>query len=286
MDLYLHVGLHKTGTTTFQKEIFPYGSGYTYLGREYSPNLIKKIPFSSRLVISDETLIGRLYKSYENKNNLSWLNDNLNNLDRISALYPNAHIILGVRKHASWILSIYKHYIKYGGTKSKKEFIKSLENKNQRISYSDLMFMDRIKHIIDKFNNRPFVYRTDDIYKNKNILLKNLSFYITGVTDSFDSLEDKQFDKLNKGVDSRQARLIRYLNSTKLYKFSDDLNNKDKRNVLCRKFNLSSFKTVNLLINSSNKYKLSLEEKELSKIEEIFKKDWDLVTDYINNYYI
>ena len=40
--LYLHIGIHKTGTTLLQKHIFPKSNKILYLGRYYDENKLNK----------------------------------------------------------------------------------------------------------------------------------------------------------------------------------------------------------------------------------------------------
>src|SRR5690625_2647126 len=114
-----HVGLHKTGTTTLQKGFFPLLNDLVYLGRFQSQPVWKAFIATSKshILVSDEIILGKLVDLLIQKRSEreSWVNIQIKSLEMIRNTFPDSRIIIGLRKYDKWLLSIFKHYLKYGG---------------------------------------------------------------------------------------------------------------------------------------------------------------------------
>jgi len=160
--VFIHIGLHKTGTTYLQNEIWTQASSYTFISRPYTQhnhafnqlqyaddtmfnedlikNEISKFDVSP-LLISDESFSGKpIYFSYINRSLIA---------KRINKLFPTAEIILFIRDQLDIMKSHYSSYIKmpYG--------IKKIEN---------LFYKPNID------------YNFEEIYKKKNPSIDTLYF--------------------------------------------------------------------------------------------------------------
>lgn len=106
-QVILHIGLHKTGTTFLQQEIFPKLKGVNY--KIYYEMQDYKIKDGAVNLISCENLSGSLLASIKfgafERNAL---------LYGMKALYPNARIIVGFRDKKAWLYSVYCQHIKQG----------------------------------------------------------------------------------------------------------------------------------------------------------------------------
>lgn len=115
-EIYLHIGLHKTGTSFLQKMIFPKIKDISF----YYPkiNEIKDIKPKNKTLISNESIAGQPYLL--NKTNRYEM------LNYIKKIFPNANIIFVKRNHKDWINSLYKQYIRSGGVYSFQRWFNSI----------------------------------------------------------------------------------------------------------------------------------------------------------------
>lgn len=105
MKIYLHIGLHKTGTSFLQKLIFPKLKDIDYYNPKFDD--VFKIKPKNITLISNEAVAGNPYSL--NKK------DRYETLNFIKKLFPKANIIFVKRKPKYWINSLYKQYIRSGG---------------------------------------------------------------------------------------------------------------------------------------------------------------------------
>lgn len=211
-QLYLHLGLHKTGTTVLQQAVFPLLLGERYLGKPSNRPFLFQLARanSSCLMISCESTIGMLLEAYKGQiGKPNYLDLQLNGISRLGALLPHSKIILGVRRHPAWILSVYKHYLKYGGTRKFDQFFSpSSKDACSVMHWRDFLLVPRLEKIIDAFDSEPFVFDHDDLRSQPENLLRGIAGFL-GVSWNEDL---PQLPSLNEGVNDRQALLLRKLN--------------------------------------------------------------------------
>lgn len=101
--LFIHPGLHKTGTTFLQQCVFQNIEGIRYYLKSVDPLSIKPDGIT---LISDE----ELSRSMPHKQN------RMEMMGKLHQSFPDAHIILGIREEKSWLKSCYAQYVKTGGS--------------------------------------------------------------------------------------------------------------------------------------------------------------------------
>lgn len=208
MNLFIHVGLHKTGTTLLQQNVFPYfdPKAIQYIGRPCgSRHFIEEICWSSspKVLVSSETFIGRLIDVYDP--NEDYLLRQLSGIERLASAFPAANILIGVRSHASWILSCYKHYLKYGGSRALHEFFRldatGLMKPNEFLIYPKLQALDA------GFKGRVWAYDLQTLVTNPVRVIRGLEHYLGArYKGSYDLVV------VNEGVSNRQAEILRRTN--------------------------------------------------------------------------
>jgi|GEM_PF-6786773 len=146
--VYIHVGLHKTGTTFLQQSFLPNfakTTGYVplrgknslhafkeYVLREhdftYDPSVAKKLFLEAHSSIGSNS--EKITLSEEQFSGSPWNNakDRKRNIDRLLELFPNASIILVLRKQETMTQSLYHEYIKKGGTVHWEQFLRIKRN--------------------------------------------------------------------------------------------------------------------------------------------------------------
>lgn len=140
--MILHIGLHKTATTSLQVDTFPKLRGVCYLGpgepevkryvnevisvepmyRDHTDaaaaNLRQRLSLSEVNLISSEALSGPAWVGVSQRG-IDHRQSVITNLQRD---FPNAYILLILRRQDQYARSIYRQYVKTGGTASMRKF--------------------------------------------------------------------------------------------------------------------------------------------------------------------
>lgn len=237
--LIFHVGLHKTGTTTLQQSVFPMLGGMVYLGRGAQHPLLSAFLAADHPVLfySDETILGRLVDVYRvpRKARLSWTETQVNALHRLNATFPQAEVIIGLRRQESLLLSLYKHYLRYGGNLEFHEFF--TRDESGLIAPDDLLFLPRVHAALSAFSGRTFIYFLEDLVATPHTVIARIADFLGSSCP--DSLPLK---KLNEGLSDFEARLTRRLNSIPLYAGTDHPDRCGMGSKLLRRWRLSPYK--------------------------------------------
>ena len=261
MKLFLHIGLHKTGTTFTQREIFQkivsknidyYGPDHgihnTKLFNKYILDVLKKNKSkkNKKIIVSHEGLLQKRKNDFEFEKNIKQIKKNYKKFNPI--------VILSLRYQPEWIVSIYKDCLRHGYfIMNFEKFIKSKKNFNlKKIDYVKLIkllrksFCKNNIHLIFyedlKENKKSLINKYSKILKKK-INYKNINFQNKHTVNisNFGArtiLTYYKFFKYNKKI---------YLKKNKLYKLSLSQVNLLKSPLLCIKVFI--FKLIYRLIN-------------------------------------
>lgn len=163
----LHIGLHKTGTTWFQKRFYPFVKNAKYIEREIVKEKILlpgMVDFSAdntidffarieeRIIICEENLTTGIRGNY-------FIQEGLFN--RMKMIFPDAKIVLFLRNQVEKIASTYCYYLKNnGGTFGFQKFIKYRHNNpyNNFNFKPENLFYDRLLEILFRYFSRDNVH--------------------------------------------------------------------------------------------------------------------------------
>lgn len=132
--VYVHVGLHRTGTTFLQRVLFPKLRSVNYLNDESSNYWLRRLvseedadfakgryeDYFHQITQGQPSLIS--YEGLSGEPFLLYVNQ-IRNADRMAQLFPDATIILGIRRQDSLLLSLYLLFIMQGGSMSLHQFL-------------------------------------------------------------------------------------------------------------------------------------------------------------------
>ena len=207
--LTFHVGLHKTGSTYFQQAVFPHWPELGYVGRPLRRDTIRAMVESgaSSVLFSSESLAGSLIDAYRDPHR-DWLARQCRQIRRLGALFSGAGVMIGFRGHADWLLSIYKHYLKYGGTRGLEAFIDPERDKGL-LRCRDLHLEPRLASCREAFGERVFPFLWEELRDDPARLFGDMARFL-GVAQTHWQRTTGQ--RLNEGVDRRQAAILQRLN--------------------------------------------------------------------------
>jgi len=109
-QVYIHIGIHKTGTTFLQECFFPQIKDIMYYYKTHNYDRIPDLGLP--ILISDEEI----------SRSMPHTDGGFKNLTDLKVLYPDAKVIIGVRGYKSWFKSCYAQYIKSGGYMTFKQY--------------------------------------------------------------------------------------------------------------------------------------------------------------------
>lgn len=264
-EVFFHVGLAKTGTTYLQHKFFPKLRGIKYIRRTKYRNfkyvqIIKRTDYEKYLVSNE--FDRQLEKETKN----------------IASVFPDAKIIIVLRRHDSWIASQYKRRIKNGYSLTFKEFI-DLEKDQGYWKQKDLYFYPMLKMIERRFKTRPLVLFYRELRKNPYLFLERISQFL-GV--SFDK-ESIDLSPKHRAFNEKQLKIIRKFSR---FLFSQDFEYSEKYwlskiqrlfRMIPRYFILfTSLLVPDFLVEESP----LIPEKELEKVRKHYEDDWNRCLEY------
>ena len=181
--IVLHVGMHKTGTTFLQWNVFP------FLNAKFHWHIFYKSWLKDVLNLSKEIDISKINKklkktlSKEKINIISEENiytyqftkedDRFERLERIKKIFPNAKIIFGSRRREENLVSWYVEYVSVGGTLDFKGFLKNYMNL-KKLDYQP--YIKKLEELYGKEN--VFDYSIDELRKDQDEFIKKLCDFI------------------------------------------------------------------------------------------------------------
>lgn len=164
-DVFIHVGLQKTGTTFLQEKVFKkLDVNYIrYLDEKiYNGSLDENKP----LLLSNEDLSGYPHCVYRKDADVSRWRIARN----LSVLFPNAKIILGLREESSWLRSLYREAVRQGLVLGFQDF-KNMFNM-EMLDFQK--YVDFLKNLFDDV----YVYYFEDLKKDYMSVVEGICGFI------------------------------------------------------------------------------------------------------------
>tara|TARA_B110000285_G_C15142469_1_gene631908 strand:- start:7235 stop:8233 length:999 start_codon:yes stop_codon:yes gene_type:complete len=141
-EVYLHIGFQKTASTYLQDNVFPHFEGVKFVNKNKyvnkwlgclrsfdtsyfhnKNNIYKKLESeyseSQKFLISKEVLVGNPFANFS---------DNTSIAHTLKKSFPDAKILLIIRKQDDLLNYLYSLYLKFGGRKKIKDFLYYGEN--------------------------------------------------------------------------------------------------------------------------------------------------------------
>lgn len=295
MEVYIHLGIHKTGSSFLQKIFFPnYTGKVCYLSRpdlkNFKDYILNEDDFKfnnstalnlfnnalgtkgkfEKIIISDEEFYGNPYLA---------VIDRKRNFDRLFKTFGNSlKVIIFLRNQQNLLNSLYNQYVKTGGTANFKSFLNYKKYPlNFRLSY---LFYDRyvdyVKKSLGNKNVRIFLY--EEFLESKTKILNEMNKFV--MEDNYDLENFNSYDKrVNLSLSNGNVPLLRFINKfTKSLKspflFFPNSLHKLFRIILLKisfgfvskkKFNLTDFKSIDSIKASNTRLKNCCKELQLKK---------------------
>jgi hypothetical protein len=196
---FIHVGMHKTGTTFMQKAVFPKFKNITYVKPNTLLDGYLRLELNGPCLISNERLAGRLWATLEQVDA---------SLKRLSEIFPGAVILMSFRPHESFIVSSYKQYLHQGGILRFKDYFDFTDDSGL-MKREQFLFAPRVEMVRKHFGRPPFVFLQQEIRNGLPLLLSDMG-RLMGITPPDPS--EIISSNVNQGVTYQQARVLRWVN--------------------------------------------------------------------------
>ncbi len=265
LEIYFHLGLTKVASTYYQSVIFPNLSGISF----YPKHQFKKY---KEIVVNGEG--GKHLFSIEKDKRL------VQTLEEIISFFPDAKIILFIRRHDDWIISRYKYHIKKHGGLSFNEFF-DIESDQGLWSRESLFLQKKIEDIERLCKKPPLILTYDDIKKKPDMINNRLTQFMGVSLD----LPIRRNRKVNKAFNEKQLILLRKFNRIFPYRQAKTANrtlNKTHRKY--REFVLHILAFIVRIIPrfffAGRSLFTSENRKDFERIRSYYKRDWDFCKQY------
>jgi hypothetical protein len=188
--------------------------------------------FHDKVLISEENMSACPYAGRPPRAlDMPWMKRYQNAMGNLAVLFPGAHVIMGVRKHEGWLLSLYKQYLHQGGMKTFDKFFDIRNPDSGVIRPSDLYLKPRIDLLHELFPGCVFVYDSSDLSRNRPEVVGELCRFMGENVPEEDKASARR--RANKGVNHYQAELLRVLNHIDRMRY---IRTWTVSRVLCQKF--------------------------------------------------
>jgi len=196
-ELFIHLGLHKTATSTLQDQLYPATQQLNYFStlqdetRRFVHMATRQDPMHFDAAIASQLLKSRFSESRVNllsNESLSGppfagvieggLDHRTPVIQNLSACFPDADLILVIRRQDKLAQSFYRQYIKSGGTRSIERFYGFQENRPPLMTTDRFLFSPYIKLLKRSFGGRLLVLPFERFVEDSASFLQELGGFL------------------------------------------------------------------------------------------------------------
>ncbi len=187
-EIYFHVGLSKTASTYLQNKFFNKLEGINYIGNHNYKNYREIIENSN----DKKILVSREFDQQF-----------YDEVSKFVKYYPQAKIIIVLRRQDSWMASQYRRYVKNGGTKEFEQFY-DIKNDKGLWKIADADFLKMLQTIDELYDAAPLVLLHED--------LKNSPYkFLDAIADFTETSYNKDVVSLSAKHKSYSEKQLKFL---------------------------------------------------------------------------
>ena len=259
-DIYFHVGLPRTASTFLQRKVFPQFGGIRYVKKhDFKKHHQIIADATQHVLLSSEIDIG---KGRPNANKLFDFAEN----------YPEAKIILVLRRHDKWIASKYKYHIRKNGRLTFSEFF-NLEKNNGFFRKEHLEYRKIIDLLESLFQHKPLVMFQEEF---KSAPAKSLQYLATYCNADFDYAQVKA-SGVNAAFTVKQLQFL--LKFNRRFAFDESQHGKIRKKIRAGIIHTLAFVSGAFVRNENMKEPL-ISKEELKSIRQAYEQDWQACLNY------
>jgi len=246
LDVVLHIGYHKTGTTFFQKKVFNSFDNVLYLGRSWVhkdlSSFFYDFSFTNTLMFDEEKMRKRFYKivadiverdeiDISSKKMILISHESLHSGSdyfgfkikdqaiRISQVFPNAKIIFSIRNQVKMIESHYTNYVHHGGKQKFSYFFNNSYAYNSGLKVK-LKYNEVVNYYVELFGKQAMhVLVFEQIFLNNTYNLNKLTDFL-----KLNSVDIPKQKAVNNRMSKFSISIMRLINSLLAKDFNEQYN--------------------------------------------------------------
>jgi len=199
-EIFIHIGLHRTGSTFLQEKIFPHIPLVTFVrGHNYICSFMinAEVPTDGKIVISYEGLSGHNYLDNGEASPFEMA-------ERIKKLWPNAKIILVLREKGDWRRSLYRQYVNRLSKFMTEPILSEQEWIEKVFRKRDFSFDDFVAYLNGLFEE-VLVLHYENLRDHPYDFVREICDFIGVPSPTFTT------GRINVGLSMRKIRAIRWL---------------------------------------------------------------------------
>lgn len=273
--VYLHIGMQKTGSTWLQNHYFPKIETHDVVYKESFRHMFYNLNPDKDLIITYENYVGYPHPLPSRKWN-GWMETRDSAFKNLASFFPDADIILVVRRQPDFIKSLYNQYVKVGGNITFDDYWKGgCHNSFEKdaVKYTELL-----QHISDNFNGRILVINFDLFVKDKKRFSQVLNGFF-GQVNAIDLTESYQ-SLVNKSLRWKDIRAL--LSAYKIFgnKYHPDA----KIKLPNRVFKVLRWLSVNVYSRFFSN-ETAVNDEHVKSMESFYADDWAAITSMMKDGY-
>lgn len=186
-EYFFHIGMHKTASTFLQQRVFPKLQGIHFVPKRDYARARRTIRDSghARVLLSDECQVSTHAK-----------------IDSLQAAFPEARVIIVVRRHDRWAASKYKYYVRKGGTLSPERFFGFDGDPVFDVTQFD--FVATLRYVEERFGRPPFVVLQEELQVAPEESIRLIAAHLGARID----LSSVNMSRVNAAYSDRQLRAL------------------------------------------------------------------------------
>lgn len=274
-NLTFHVGLHKTGTTFLQANVFPCLRGVDNLvwrNLEY----FLRLESGKSYLVSCEGLSGSTFASTAQR---------VKAISLLGTMFPGARAIITIRPHGEYLKSLYSQYLRYGGTQPFDGFVLlpfkhdagSAPQRRHLMRAADLSYRAIIDAAEKSFAGPPLVCTMADMFRDPGSFVDQICAYVHCEPGSAVQAFTRKSPS-NVGIKNRQASLLRAMNA--LFKAPLSLDGRNRPYGRLSKLRLDPVTICFRWLSKVPSAGLVPDEL-VSRLNDHLSEDWQFVQDYV-----
>lgn len=265
MQTIVHIGMHKTGTTFLQKEVFPKCTNFHHLHNKSLRSIYHPSKGGSKqhLLVSDELLSGNPYDE-------NTFDDFKLKMDIIRDMFGDPKILVAFRKHGSYVTSIYNQYLQQGNNMDMPDFF-NLKNTGL-LKIEDVTYVDRINYLKELFSDVT-IYTYDDFKSAPQSITEQICTRLGLTIEGAVNYGIQHNQSISSAIQHKTIRRLNRLNSI----LGGILTNK-----YFKRWNLTPRKIAQRRLKGVESKKWAPDKSYITEIEQHFEQDWETVLQQVS----